>query len=47
MTTDKLLDLGLGYHFLDLTPKAKTKEKKKKCNDIKLKASTGQRKPST
>lgn len=37
MTTDKLLDISLGYGFLDLTPKRKkTKAKINKEDDIKL-----------
>ena len=44
----KLLDIGLGNDFLDLTPKAKEmKAKIDKFDYIKLKISWQQRKPST
>lgn len=44
----KLLDMGVGNDFLDMTPEAQaTKSKIHKWDDIKPKASAQQRKPST
>ena len=46
--SEKLIDISLGYDFLDLTSKSMaTKEKVNKWDYIKLKASARQRKPST
>ena len=46
-TGSELLDTGLGNDFLDLTPKVKaTKAKINKRDNIKLKGSAQQKKPS-